>query len=110
MSFLHRLLNETATYWAVTGFDQYTDPTLATPVTMNSRWEAKTELFIDKNGEQAHSRAVVYTDTSVATGGYLYRGTSATANPESVSGADLIRCVQEVPDIKNRVSLYKAFL
>ena len=110
MSFLHRLLKETATYWAVTGYDEHTDPTFAAPVTMNARFETKVELFIDKNGEQAHSRAVVYTDTSVAVGGYLYRGTSATANPEAVSGADQIRCVQEVPDVKNRVSLYKAFL
>lgn len=110
MSVLRQLLKATATYWANAGFDEHTDPTFSDPVTMRARFEAKTELFIDRNGEQAHSRAIVYTDTAVATGGYLYHGTSIETNPETVTGADQIRCVEEVPDIKHRVSLYKVYL
>ena len=108
---LGRSMKQTATYWAnAASYDKYGDPTFSVPVRIPVRWESKTELFIDKNGEQSHSRAVVYSLTAITVDSYLFLGKSTTTNPESVSGSDKVRRVDAVPDLKNTTTLYKAFL
>lgn len=111
MSFITRQLKQTATYWSGPAtFSEYGDPVLGTPVEIAVRWEDKTEQFIDTKGDEQHSRAVVWTQTVLATGGYLYLGSSVTVNPESVSGADQIRRVEKTPSVDNRDYIYKAYL
>mgnify|MGYP001597480008 FL=1 len=110
MSFIDRLLKETVTYWRPTGYNEFGDPVLASPGEIDARWEDKSMLFIDKNGDEKHSRAVIFSTTGVLVGGYLYRGSSETMNPETVDGADQIRRVEHVRDIKNQNDLYKIIL
>ena len=105
-----RSLRQDATYWAYSSTNKYGDPTFATPVDVTVRWEARNVVFTDKNGEQTHSKAIVYCMTSLAVDGYLYLGTSTATNPESVSGADRIRRVDATPDIRATTNLYKAYL
>ena len=110
MSYLTRLMKQNATYWAKSSFDPYGDTVFSSPTAITCRWEDRTELFLSPKGDEQHSRAVVWSTSSLAVDGYLYLGTSVSANPETVSGADRIRNVANVPSINARESLYKAFL
>lgn len=105
-----RSLKQSGTYWAPSTINKYGDPSFVSPVAVTVRWESKNVVFTDKDGEQSHSKAVVYCTTSLAVDGYLYLGTSSTANPESVSGADRIRRVDADPSVKATSTLYKAYL
>ena len=115
---LLRSMNQTATYWAPSTTDQYGDTTFATPIELSPengdgvRWEERSERIIDVNdrGDQDQGRAVVWTLRAVVKGGYLYRGISTATSPETVTGADQIRRVEFVSDLKDSVKLYKAFL
>ena len=109
-SIIRRMLKQTVTYWSYSSYDKYGDPSFAAPTTFVARFESKNVVFTDKNGEQAHSKAIVYSTTAVAVDGYLFLGTSTTTNPESVSGADRIRRVDIDPNIKGTGALYKAYL
>ena len=119
MSFLRRLLTETATYWAPasTPYNSYGDQSFAAAVDLDPdtntgvRWEDRTVLFIDPmTGDEAHSHAIIYGTTAFVVGGFLYLGTSASSTPESVTGADRIRRVDKVPDMRGDETLYKAIL
>jgi hypothetical protein len=116
MSFLTRVMKQTATYWALSSFDKYGDPSFAAPVVLDPddqtgvRWEDRTEQFIDDKGDIAHSRAWVWSETTEFTvGSYLYLGSSSTVNPET-AGGDQIRRVEKTPDVGNKRTLYKAIL
>lgn len=107
---IERSLKQTCTYWAASSYDAYGDPVFAAPVTFKCRCETKTEKFINAKGDEEQSRSILYTQTAVAVGGYLYVGTSAATDPETVTGADQIRHVDGTTDIKATTTLYKAFL
>ena len=110
MSFLTRLLKQDATYWSHSSYDEYGDQSWASPVAIKCRWEDRSQIFLDEKGEQVHSKACVWTTTELAVDGYLFLGTSSTANPETVSGADKILRIESCPDVKNRTTIYKALL
>lgn len=109
-------LNQTVVYWANPtptgaggrGFDD--------PIEVDARWEQKQELFIDVNGQELRSRAVVHIDQAVDLGGYLYLGTLADlssaeeGDPLSISAAYEIRNVAYIPDVKATKHLRKAWL
>jgi hypothetical protein len=107
---LSRMLKQTVTYWSPGVKDEFGDITWGTPVTMNARWEDKIIVFFDAEGEEQHSRSIVYTVTDVANGGWMFLGTSAAADPKTVTGADRIRQVMESPDYKGRVTVWKIIL
>src|SRR3990167_2760676 len=100
------MLKQDCTYWAphaTAPYDQYGDQSWVAASAIKCRWEDRNELFLDSKGEQKHSKAWVWTTTALAVDGYLFLGTSSTANPETVSGADKILRVEMVRDVKNRV-------
>lgn len=116
MSWLVNNMRQTATWWALSSRDDYGDPTFSTPVSLapgtdtGVRWENKVEKFISQGGDEDYSRAVVYCTTELAVGDYLYLGTSTEADPDDVDGADQIRMVGAVPNIRNRYTLYRVLL
>ena len=124
MSYLDRLMQQTATHWelknaADTPYNEYGDPSfksaapqLLTPDENNGvRWEEKTIQFINSQGLEDHSRAIVRSSTvEFQVGDYLYLGTSTSTNPETVTGADKVRKVEKCPDTRGQTMLYKALL
>lgn len=117
MTWLNGYLLQTGTLWQVSTRDKYGDETFGTPVSLDPansnygiRWENKVEKFITAGGDESHSRAVVYTVYAVSPGDWLYLGTSAGSDPEAVSGADQVRHVDKVPDLRNQYSLYRCLL
>lgn len=106
-------MRQTATYWDLEsdGYDEFGDPLVNDPVLLTVRWENKTVLFIDtRTGDQAQSRAVVYSIDELEAGGYLLYGESVVTDPTALSTTDQIRRVDRVPDLRNSQILYKAYL
>ncbi len=94
-------LRESITYWAPSGVDNFGDPSFAAPVTtIKAKWEDRTELFIDETGREQRSRSVVYVDTDLVIGGYLFRGTSTVADPLSVDGAFIVKDFKKTSDFE----------
>lgn len=75
-------------------------------VEISVRWGDKQQKFIDAQGHEQISRAIIYADTDLAVGGYLYLGTLAAlssadeGDPLSVSTAYEIRATSKSPDLK----------
>lgn len=97
MSWLTALHKQTATYWACTGVDSAGDRQFAAPTTLTVKWEDRSDIVIDQDGEEGRSRAVVYLGTDVGVEGYLFLGSSVAADPRTVTGAYLIKEFRKVP-------------
>ena len=107
---------QTAVYWTPSTLDGFGNVTFATPVEIAVRWENKVELFIDNQGKEQKSAAVVYPVSEVKLEGYLYLGTlddlspAEESNPKSVTTAKEIRGVSASINIKGTQTLYKTWL
>jgi hypothetical protein len=111
MSWISRLFNQTATYWAPTGHtDMYGTVSFAAPAVKICRWEDRIEKFLGPTGREEYSAAVVWTDDDLEVGGWLYLGTSTEANPEDQSKAFIIRRFDKVFDIKGNVIEHRTIL
>lgn len=105
------MLNQTATYWAPGAYDAFGQPSLAAPVELACRWQNKTDLIRTPAGREVVSSAVVYPASAVATGGWLYLGTSVEANPQVLAGAYEILNVGTSPDLDDETLIsHKAWL
>ena len=103
-------LRESVTYWEVTGVDNSGDPIFATPIAVKAKWEDRTELFIDGEGREQRSKSVVYVDTDLIVGGYLFRGSSSVSDPLSVSGAFMIKDFRKISDFEVETHERRAML
>jgi hypothetical protein len=100
VSFFERLLNQTCTYWAPGTYGQYGKTAFSAPVTLACRWEDREDIERDQNGNEFKTRAVVWTDRPVLNSGYLFLGTSSSADPTSVTGAHEIRMFRVIPSVR----------
>lgn len=74
MSLIQRMCKQTCVYWAPGQPDIYNQITYAAPVQLGCRWDEVAELFIDRQGKQVVSSAIVYLLQDVALDGYLMQG------------------------------------
>lgn len=100
MSYITRNLKQKATYWAPTGVDDFGNQTFAAPITLNCRWEGRTELFIDIDGKEQRSAARVYVNQDVLVGGYLFEGVTTVADPKTIKAAREIRDFRKIPNLR----------
>ena len=103
-------LRESVTYWAPSGVDNFGDPSFATPTTVKAKWEDRTELFIDGEGREQRSKSVVYVDTDLIIGGYLFRGTSSVTDPLSVDNTFMIKDFRKISDFEVETHERRAML
>jgi len=109
-------LKQTAVYWGNPQSDGAGGRTFDDPVEISVRYEERQELFIDTNGQEARSRAVVYLSQDVAMGGYLYLGdlddlsSAEEGDPLLVQAAYEIRGFEKTPGIKAERFLRKVWL
>ena len=101
MTFLTNNLRQTVTHWERNAVDSSFDPSFATPVTLDGRWEDRTIKFIGRGGGELDSKAVVYLGSDVAIGDYLFKGTSTTADPTTVTDAHEVMDFRSIPSVKN---------
>lgn len=105
--------NQNAIYWAPTVADAYGRMALAAPVQITCRWEDNMELFINMEGQEVRSAAVVYPSQAVLTEGFLCQGLVADLpsddSPES-AGALKIQATQCSPGVRSSATLLKVWL
>ncbi len=108
---LSRLMHDDVTHWAVSGSDGYGGFLYAAPVKFKARWEGKNVLFLDLNGEEKTSNAIVYTPSQIPVGDYLGLGDlTATVDPASIDGTFRVRASNRSTDLRNVNSILKAVL
>lgn len=106
----------TATYWGNPTPDGYGGWSFDTPVVLDPdagtgvRWQDRVELFVDDEGQERRSQAVVYPQQELALNGWLARGSHAAADPHDVDGAVPIRQVSKTDNLKGTRTLYKVWL
>lgn len=111
MSIATRNLKQKVTLWRVTT-DATGGYTFAVPEIHNGRWEDRQMLFRDPTGDEKVSNAIVYLDTDVAPGDYLFLGESDEENPAVAHGllAQRVKQFNSIPDLRSMVTIRKAFL
>lgn len=103
-------MNQTATYWGPMVNDGYGGGTFPAPAPINCRWQDDNQKFVDAEGNEKVSVSIVYPDTELALGGWLYLGTSAAADPRTVDGAHEIKQYRRMPDLSGDLVELKAWL
>lgn len=105
-----RRMKQTATFWEPGSRDITGNATFRAPVTVLVRWQDQTELFIDPQGREQTSSAVVFTPRTLALEGYLLLGESTATNPKLVKGAKEIRQSAASPNLAQTVEIHKVWL
>ena len=101
---------QTATVWVASGVDSAGDPAFATPRQITVRWEEKTQVFLGAAGEEDISKARVYVGEDLTTDDYLLLGTSAVADPTTITTAYKIKGWHKVATPTAKKFIRKAFL
>jgi hypothetical protein len=102
-------MNETLTYWPQSGNDASGGSTFDAPIEIAGRWQNRQVLFRDLQAKERVSEAVIYCDRELAVGDWIYRGSSAEADPR-VAGAKEIRSKQDSPSLGNEEILHKVLI
>jgi hypothetical protein len=115
MRILVTMLKQRAVYWGSPVQDGYGKFTFATPTEIRVRWEKKQEMFIDPQGDEVMSMAIVYTASDVDIGGYLYLGVEADlasdhSDPQVIGGAFKIKQFGKLPTLPGTQYLRTAWL
>lgn len=105
-----------AIYWPPGVSDGYGGFSDGDAVSVKTRWEDKSVLYIDANGEEQQSSSIVYVNTDVETAGHLFESSleidTATESEltEARNKAREIRAVNRSPSIDGTKTLIKAIL
>lgn len=105
MRVYRRNMHQAATLYRRTGLTMYGEPEFDTGATIRCRWQTDQKLFLDAQGEQFVSQAVVYPATKVHLGDRLALGASAP-----LADAKEVRFSGESPSLDARMKLYKVAL
>lgn len=106
-----RNMRDTITYWAPTGAkNAFGKPTWSAPVTYLARWEDVQQEVQSKHGNEITSKSRILLTQTLHNDGWLYLGTSATADPTTVSGAGEIQALGRMNDLRSATSLTVAYI
>lgn len=93
--------NTQVTYWPPAGQSGFGGYTFGTPELILVRWEERTDKFVNSVGEEKIAKAIVYTPSECAVGGYLAKGDlTSTADPTAVTTAFEIQRADSIPDLR----------
>ena len=104
--FLAKNLKQTAVYWGNPQSDGSGGHTYDDPVEIDVRWQHKQELYVDTNGQEVKSAAIVYTDQDIDMDGYLFLGSLADlssaeeGDPQTVDDAYRVGAFSKTPNLK----------
>lgn len=104
---------QTATHWGVAGRDEFDEIIFDAPVEVLVRWEQKQELFMDNQGKQVLSNAIVYPLEELPIEGYLALGSFSETNPKESSLTNIsfeIKMQSIITNIKNTKEIIKVWL
>lgn len=115
MSLISRIRRQTAVLWAhgPEGTDEHGHVRFQDPVQITCRWETETKEIIGRAGDTIVAKMVVYVDRLLTEGDVLMLGTLASitaTNPKENPGAWEVIGVTAIPNLRNRETLYIAYL
>lgn len=109
MSYL-ALLTDTVTYWAPSTANGYGGMAFVSPVQIVARYQNCVTNEQDGNGEEFVSSAIVYTNIALAQNGWIMKGTSAAADPQSEALAYRVRKLCTSSNPSGSITCRKAIL
>ena len=105
MAFITKYLNQTAVHWPTPTKDGFGKLTYGTAVEISVRWEEKNELFLNQEGKQQVSRAIVYVDRDMVIDEYLYLGELTDLSTQEKSNPNLEVYAYSIKGFKKSVSI-----
>lgn len=105
--FIRTVCVQTAVYWGSPQADGFGGFTFADPVEIPCRWEDKTQIVANMDGQETTSDTEVLVTQDLDYNGYLFLGTLTDLdsdqfdNPMLVSGAKPIISKSKIPMIKS---------
>lgn len=94
--------------------DKFGKFTYAAPIEIRCRWEDIAKEFRDPKGQTVMSHSVVYVDRVIGVGDMLRLGEIETAEPSDPLDLPLtafeVRQFNQLPNLRNKLTLYTAFL
>lgn len=122
MSLITRMRRQYAVLWKSNGKDKFGQPKFIEPVEIKCRWEDRVTTFIDPEGKETNSQAVVYVDRDVAPDAdFLWEGRLADVPSQDPADVDTflangsrrpwpVRGYARLPDIRAKETLRTAYL
>lgn len=115
MSLISRMRRQRAVWWKAVGLDEFGQPVFDEPVEIACRWESKAMTFIDTEGKEAVSDALVYVDRNMSVkGDRLWRGKlkelEGETDPHKVQDTFPVRHFGTLPNIRATENLLTAYL
>ena len=111
MSILDGAKPNTLTYWQFAGVDGYGDPQFSAPVERAVRWQDSNEFFYGSDGQGRQSQSVIYDDINdYNQSDYIFRGSSAEADPRNQTGAVQVQAVKATPSLDGDVTVKKVMV
>ena len=115
--FLEKIRKQDAVYWERVGVNYDGTEIFDDPIDIKVRWEDVQELFVDEQGEEGRSTSLIMMGFMAKSGSWLKLGKFELStgelpptNPRGIEGAWPIRQREAIPDIKNRATLYLAYV
>lgn len=113
-----RRLNQSATRWVPSEtLNSWGKPSSFSRTVLSPgngvRWDETRERFIDREGRDTFSSAIVFLNQDVSEGDYLYLGIATAGDPASFTGAYIVRRFESTPSLAGRsddVNVRRAFL
>lgn len=102
-----------AVYWEAGPDNEFARPTFKEPVEVRCRWDDVTEAFINRQGNQTISSAIVLVDRDMVEGSFLWLGKLEELESLEHTGnerAMVIQKFERIPDIKAKNFIYTAYL
>ncbi len=112
MAIIVKMRRQKAVYWSPGSINRFGRASMNDPVEIDCRWEASRVMFLNLQGEEQMSEAVVFVDRDVEVSGMLWLGVLGDApnDPTLDNDAFEISKQDKLPDLKVRRFLRTTFL
>jgi hypothetical protein len=114
MRILTKMLRQYAVLWEQKSFDPSGQPTYYPPVEIKCRWEEVSEAFVDANGVDQRSNALVFVDRDVKVQSQLWLGRlvdlHSQNDPSLNPGHYAVRKFEKLPTLKATKYLRTCYL
>jgi len=113
---LSEALNQTAVFWGSPTKDGNGKLSFSDPIEIDVRWEDKMELFLNLEGKQELSQAIIYSETDMEIDSYLYLGeltdlsTGEKAEPITLESSHPVKQFKKTVDIGGTIYVRKTWL
>ena len=98
------------TVWARDGFNDEGSAIWLEPKVMHCRWQSKADWFVDAQGVQRVSSAIIYPEELVAIGSRIALGDFTGTSDPVGTNSFIVLSVAESPDLEGEETLVKVYV